>query len=304
MTGRSLTRVEVVALAVVSGIAMLLFWSVLGSGLNGGTLSPRLLCASNLKRIGTSCKIYANDSGGSWPIPAFDEGFAGSIDYRVQVGGGAGTVQSPRRSEPSQPGPGGTTELSVSRALWMLVRTGDTTLRDVICPVSGDTEDPTWDLTASYDFVSYKNLSYGYQVPYGPDATRPRDGMDNRTVLAADKGPYVNASVSGPPPGLKPIAPPTRGHQPKSPGPWAAYNSSNHPGEGQNVLYADGHVSFARHPTIGVDGDNIYTVALDNSNEASRVAGEPPWRRSLPPFCPPPNADGVQLWSTDSVIFP
>jgi prepilin-type processing-associated H-X9-DG protein len=38
---------------------------------------------------------------------------------------------------------------------------------------------------------------------------------------------------------------------------WA--NSNNHGGDGQNVLFADGRVEFARSPFVGVARDNIFT---------------------------------------------
>jgi len=56
-------------------------------------------------------------------------------------------------------------------------------------------------------------------------------------------------------------------------------------------------------PIIGGDGDNIYTIALDNWNESSRVAGESAWLRAAPPYSPS-GPDGTPLASTDSVIFP
>jgi hypothetical protein len=37
-----------------------------------------------------------------------------------------------------------------------------------------------------------------------------------------------------------------------------ALNSSNHGGAGQNVLYVGGNVRWCVHPTVGLDGDNIY----------------------------------------------
>ena len=36
-------------------------------------------------------------------------------------------------------------------------------------------------------------------------------------------------------------------------------NSANHDGDGENVLYADGHVTFEQNPFVSVQGDNIYT---------------------------------------------
>jgi len=302
---QSFTQRDVIGILVFLSIILIL-WGALTPRLRGPghRISPRLFCASNLKGIGTSCKIYANDFDGSWPIPGFDEEFVGRVDYRVKVGGGDGNARSPNRTKPSQSGPGGATQLSVSRALWMFVRSGDITVKQLTCPTSGDTDDETGkqNIDEYYDFTSYRNLSYGYQVPYGHEETRPRDGMDNKMVLAADKGPYPTAQLSPPPPGLKPI-PPGPSYSTKSPEGWSLFNSPNHPGEGQNVLYADGHVQFRRVPTVGVDGDNIYTVALDNYNESSRVAGESPWMRSLPPFLPF-DSDGAPFSSTDSVIFP
>ena len=38
-------------------------------------------------------------------------------------------------------------------------------------------------------------------------------------------------------------------------------NSGNHDGDGQNVLYGDGHVEWQQNPFVGVQRDNIYTVS-------------------------------------------
>ena len=62
-------------------------------------------------------KIYANDNNGAWPVPAFDESADGGVDYTVATGGGAGTGVSPDRSMSSVSGPGGATELAVTRAM-------------------------------------------------------------------------------------------------------------------------------------------------------------------------------------------
>ena len=253
---------------------------------------------ANLKGIGTSMKIYANDNSAPWVVPAFDESAIGMIRYPVDIGKGEGTPWSPDRTQPSITGPNGTTELSPTRAMWMLVRSGDVTVRQFICPTSTDELDPTEDIDRFYDFSSYANISYGYQVPFGPRKTRVREGVDNRMVLAADKGPYDSPSVPLPPASLSPN---------DSPKDWRPFNSNNHggkgKGEGQSILFADGHVTFERTPIVGVDHDNIYTVMMDNQSQSSRIIGESPWTRSAHPYAPSDEA-GQPLTSTDSVIFP
>jgi prepilin-type processing-associated H-X9-DG protein len=37
-------------------------------------------------------------------------------------------------------------------------------------------------------------------------------------------------------------------------------NSNNHNEDGQNVLYADGHVEFQQNPFVGIDRDNVFTA--------------------------------------------
>lgn len=278
------TLIEVVVVLVILA-ALLVLASVVLPGNRRGCreLSKRLVCGSNVKGIGTSMKIYANENNEMWAIPPFDA-TAERIDYRVTVGAGEGTPQSPSRSQQSLSGPEGAKRLSVSRSYWLLVRSGDITVKQFVCPQSGDVEDSTTDLDLYYDFSSYKNLSYGFQLPFTSPDKRAREGADNRMVFAADKGPYRDAMVPLPPAGMQLDA---------SPKEWRPYNSLNHQGEGQNALYADGHSSFARTPLAGVDQDNIYTIALDNWNLSSRIVGESPWLRGAPPSS-----------STDSVIFP
>ena len=223
----------------------------------------------------------------------YDEGLAGSIRYTVPAGGGAGTVQSPDRTMPTTSGPEGAREASLTRAFWLLVRSGDVTVQQCICPSSKDKADPTLNFDLYYDFAGPRNISYGCQVPFGAIPSRPHEGMHNDMVLAADKGPYVDASV--PAPMNLTVSSPRDA--------WRPFNSRNHGGEGQNALFADGHVSFMRTPIAGVESDNIYTVALDNVSLAARVIGESPWVHSAPPFTAI-DAEGKHLASTDSVIFP
>jgi prepilin-type processing-associated H-X9-DG protein len=46
-------------------------------------------------------------------------------------------------------------------------------------------------------------------------------------------------------------------------------NSNNHDGDGQNVLFGDGHVEFLQNPFVGVQRDNIY------ANKKNHVVASP-----------------------------
>ena len=41
-------------------------------------------------------------------------------------------------------------------------------------------------------------------------------------------------------------------------------NSNNHDGDGQNILFGDGHVEFLQNPFVGVQRDNVYTRSNQN----------------------------------------
>jgi hypothetical protein len=300
-----------------------LFSIAVPTGARVRELSKRSVCGVNLMGIGAAAKVYAASNKESWMVPAFKRSLIdnGGVDY---LAGSAvheppfepGEVGYDRSWETTSERPespnAGSSALSVTRAYWMLVRSGDVTVKQFICPSSlDDVPDPTEQIDLYYDFTGYRNISYGYQVPFGPSDTRPREGMDHRQIIAADKGPFYT-HVSNPNVIIPAWDPPPLIDDP--PMRWRPFNSVNHGGQsngdGQSVLFPAGHVLFVRIPAVGVEDDNIYTVIFDQWNGLpyNRIHGDSPYTSATggPPY-PGQNAFGNgagKYATTDSLIYP
>lgn len=262
----------------------LIFYAMLPR-LGSRELAPRAVCAANLRGIGQSMHIYANENGGWFPIdlhaPPRDGGMNG-VQYVGRLSQHAGTPLGEATAHEAHP----------SRSLFLLVVTGSSTPKQLVCPVSGNEEDPLADARTGaarqpgvnqFDFSSYDHLSYGYQLPFGPNG-RPSQFLSVRQVIAADKGPFFRAAARRAD-GTAPDAPsgldlPTETRRVDAlladdMEAWSRFNSRNHRGEGQNVLFVDSHVEFTRRPTVGVDRDNIYT-AQTGPTLSDRMLGRAP----------------------------
>ena len=68
MKRKAFTLIE---LLVVVAIIALLISILLPSLARAREMSKRKVCSANVKGIGTSCKIYANENAEMWPTPNF-----------------------------------------------------------------------------------------------------------------------------------------------------------------------------------------------------------------------------------------
>ena len=313
---------SLVDLLVTAAAAVLLFSIAVPTGARVRELSKRSVCGVNLAGIGAAAKVYAASNNDQWMIPPFKRGMIdnGGIDYvndssvtDVYEPGAVGYNRYyPSTSETPICPNCGSTAMSTTQAYWMLVRSGDVSVQQFICPSNlDDVPDPTEQIDLYYDFTGYRNISYGYLVPFGPRDTQPREGMDHRQIVAADKGPFYvsshrphfeSAGENGGPIDL--TDPPAN---------WRAFNSFNHGGQGngdgQNVLFPDGHALFVRIPAVGVDNDNIYTVMTDEWSVLpfNRIYGDTPHHSADVNPYPGQNALGVgagKYATTDSLIYP
>jgi prepilin-type processing-associated H-X9-DG protein len=297
---------------VICGLAgVVLGARVVVTGAEINLLRNRAICASNLRGIGQGMKVYANDNFDSFPVAPFGDvepgqGSAMAVSFIGQMG--ANRFQQLTPNDDSRVHP--------SRSVFLLVIDGTCVPKQFVCPNSGDVEDDLRvepDLTerspnfSTYplDFRGYGSLSYGYQLPFGPHA-RPSEKLDARMAIVADKGPFFEAgtpTATGVVPN-KPVASFPPGTANSLAGfvgansilkadreVWRPYNSRNHGGEGQNVLFMDGHVEFMKTPIVGVDNDNIYTQQAGFTREAI-LLGRSPQDMQGP------------LTETDSIIVP
>jgi hypothetical protein len=159
----------------------------------------------------------------------------------------------------------------VTAAFYLLLRTQDIWAGVFNCPSTQTTplEAPDDDFTAFTNWPGNEalaaHLSYSYQNPY-PSAQavgvgfKFNNSLTAEAPLAADMNPGTAAAAKA--------LPPTNNAE-RDP----AANTLNHFGDGQNVLYADAHVSFEQTPRVGIRRDNIYTRRTDLEMDDKRIIG-------------------------------
>lgn len=216
---RAFTLIE---LLVVIGIIGVLLAILLPSLEKVREQANTARCASNLHQIGTALVIYADENDGRFPRTRYVPGAP------VFFGTGAA---APDPFSPGGPGPN-----DVTAPLFLLMRAEHLPAKIFADPYNdvnvyvADTTDPQ----KRSNWTDYrKNLAYSYADPY-PEPSFPTYELTTKVRagfgLAADLSPTVDGGK----------------------------NSRNHEGRGQNVLFADAHVSFETTPECGLDGDDIY----------------------------------------------
>lgn len=269
-------------------------------------ISQRVVCGTNLKGLGYAQAVYSNDYDGQYAV----QGRGNEHTWGEYTEG----WQDDRRDWGQSGG------ITVGASLYLLVRQADVSPKSFVCPSSDEWEftgrNPgNLDIVDLWDFGQFdadpdgrwlsegpaRCVSYAYQQPYDPAGTstgkagqfRADDQQSAAFAIMADKNPWYDsklelADADSDKPDYKVAVSLLANHWDKKiPGKQVRMaNSQPHKKrEGQNVLYADGHLSFERTPDVGVNSDNIYTH-VDTDDPEFQLSAQLPseqalWRRGI-----------------------
>jgi prepilin-type N-terminal cleavage/methylation domain-containing protein/prepilin-type processing-associated H-X9-DG protein len=265
-TQKGFTLVE---LLVVIGIIALLISILLPSLNRARETANKVKCSNNLKQIGLAIQLYTNDNHGSYPRTYSNT--SATATAPVDPSSTGASWSDPFASTAPTPNwnvNGNTTYNNVPSSLFLLLRTEDLVPAVFNCPSSGATPDAYGggNLTAANrcNFTSItQNLSYSYADPFPGIGASANSGYkltatsDPGFATAADINPGTASSNNAD--NVLLVNSSSSAQQMKF------GNSNNHNKDGQNVLYADGHVEFQANCMCGLNHDNIYTYNTGNA---------------------------------------
>jgi len=268
---RAFTLLELLAVIFVIAIVTAIMLPTMNRTHCG---SNRVKCGSNMRQIGQAIMLYANENKGNYPRTFYTAG--APLVFSSDV-----TDTADARDPFGDKGqPGKVADNDVTAAIFLLIRTQDITPEVFVCPTSNAEKD-TYGSAAGISAQSKtsftdwrKNLSYSYANPYPSEAAVKEGYKLNTTTgaefaIAADMNPGVGGGYDV-----------TVPNETSSQAFMQKANSPNHQGQGQNVLYGDGHAEFVQNPFVGTKRDNIYTVSgsTDGRMTTSKtVVGSPIW---------------------------
>lgn len=213
-------------------------------------------CASNLRQIGLAISMYCNENQGNYPRTLYDP------TQPLTTGTGYNAV------DPFQQ-PGGVSANDLTAAPYLLLRSEHLPAAIFVCSLNDDTaySVDAADPSKHSNFTDWtKNLAYSFANPYPSKAVadagyRLTSHLRSDFPVASDLNPGVTnwANVTAAKAGASSAV-------------IEDANSRNHEQDGENVLYADGHVSFEESCLCGIGQDNIYTNQANQFDNVSPLS--------------------------------
>jgi prepilin-type N-terminal cleavage/methylation domain-containing protein/prepilin-type processing-associated H-X9-DG protein len=262
------TGFTLVELLVVIGIIALLAGILLPTLSRAQESARRVKCSSNLRQFGVAMTGYATNNNGQYPRTVFDRTDATNLVLSTNGHGVTGTPVNPFTPAGYGVAAGSATTTgfnNVPASIFLLLRASLLTPETLICPSAqaanaaspdgyGGSDSPTQrgNFSSLAGLAGDNNLSYSMAVPFpkiaGLQAGATWDNsIDPGAVLAADMNPGLTDGTAAE---LQALTYDATIDQLQK------FNSRNHrtlrsKKEGQNVLYADGHVEFMISPYAG-----------------------------------------------------
>lgn len=318
-TKRGFTLTELLVVIAIIALLMSILVPVLS---RTREVAARLACGTNLSGIGKAMIVYAHDSEGRLPRAGGPESAWGitsrwsAPDRRKAFG--LAMADPSRRDGALSIAPcrcGGwmnrlPTGASITSCFYLLVKYAEVTPKSFVCRAdTGITEfklsdvpqgavPSTFELTEAWDFgpEPTKHCSYSYHIPFGRYGLRTTSNPS--LAVAADRSPWIKSpgAAIGPWSAFKPdveFAGGVAGGRSQA----RRGNTASHQRDGQNVLFLDSHVEFAKRPYCAVEDDNIYTVSRDVTGGKGDVYGTQP--AASPTLQPANEADSLLVHDPD-----